>query len=61
MASREDPTGSPTTYINLLTDIHQDDTPEVQRLTNDDGSIEPADEQPLLRDDLVINRGLVPR
>lgn len=59
-ASREDPSAAPTTYVNLLTDVRPDDTPEVQLLTTDDGSVEPADEQPLLMDDLPLNRKLIP-
>lgn len=60
-SSREQPDASPDTYVNLLTDQHMDDTPEIQRLTTDDGSIEPADEQPLLIDDLPVNLLLDPK
>jgi hypothetical protein len=59
-ASREQPAASPDTYVNLLTDQHTEETPEIQLLTTDDGSIEPAEEQPLLMDDVSRNMLLDP-
>jgi len=53
-ASLEDPTSSGVAFETLMDGAQDMGTPLVQQLTNDDGGIEPPDEQHLLNDDLPI-------